>query len=186
VFPPPPLTIWSVGHSTHTLEGLLAVLAPSGIELVADIRTVPKSRRHPHFHTDQLARSLPAHGLRYVHLARLGGWRAPRPDSPNGAWRNRSFRGYADYALTGEFADGLAELRAHAAGARTAMMCSEALWWRCHRRLVADRLVAGGDRVLHIGSDGRTSEHRVAPFAVPAAGGALVYPAEATGAAGAT
>lgn len=171
------LRVWSVGHSTHTLETFLELLARNEIELVADIRTVPKSRRHPHFHTDRLARTLPDHGVRYRHLPALGGWRSSRGDSRNAAWRNRSLRGYADHALTAEFAGGLAELRQLAASARTAMMCSEALWWRCHRRLVADRLVAGGDVVLHIGSAGRSSPHRLAPFARIEPDGAVTYPA---------
>jgi uncharacterized protein (DUF488 family) len=171
------MEVWTVGHSTHPLDEFVALLKSNDIELVADIRTVPKSRRHPHFHTEALARELPERGIRYRHLARLGGWRHATGDSPNGAWQNASFRGYADYALTQEFADGLHELRELAVADRTAMMCSEALWWRCHRRLVADRLVATGDSVWHLGSDGRASEHALARFAVVGADGRLTYPA---------
>ena len=170
------MRIWSVGHSTQSLDSFLALLAAHGITMLADIRAVPKSRRHPHFHTDALARSLPLHGVEYVHLARLGGWRRPAPESPNGAWRNESFRGYADYAMGDEFARGLAQLRELAAGQPAAMMCSEALWWRCHRRLVADCLVVAGDTVCHIGSDGQASEHELTPFAVVGANG-VTYPA---------
>ncbi len=171
------MVVWSIGHSTHPWDAFLTLLAAHAITTLVDIRTVPKSRRHPHFHTDALARELPRHDVEYVHLAALGGWRQAAPDSPNGAWRNASFRGYADYAMSDEFAAGLEALRAHADDARTAMMCSEALWWRCHRRLVADRLVLAGDEVRHIGSDGRTQLHRITPFATVRAD-QLVYPPE--------
>jgi uncharacterized protein (DUF488 family) len=113
--------------------------------------------------------------VEYVHLARLGGWRKPTPDSPNGAWRNQSFRGYADYAMGDEFAKGLAQIRELAGAHRTAMMCSEALWWRCHRRLIADHLVIAGGTVCHIGSAGRASEHELTPFAVVGQDG-ITYP----------
>ena len=172
---PDALTLWSIGHSTHSLEGFLALLARNEVELLADIRALPRSRRFPHFSADRLAAALPEHGLRYRHLPALGGRRAPRGDSPNDAWRHRSFRGYADHALTAEFAEGLAALRQIARSAPTAMMCSEALWWRCHRRLVADRLVAAGDVVVHIASDGRSSRHVLSPFATVKADGTLVY-----------
>ena len=179
----PRLTVWSIGHSTHEFDDFLALLQRQGIGVLADIRSVPKSRRHPHFHTDALADSLPAAGVRYVRVGELGGWRSPSPETPNGGWRNRSFRGYADHSLTAEFAAGIEVLLGHAASARTAMMCSEALWWRCHRRLVADRLVTMGHEVLHVGSDGRTAGHAVTPFARPGADGRLVYPSpEAAGA----
>jgi uncharacterized protein (DUF488 family) len=171
------MRVWTVGHSTHTLDAFMALLAAHGIALLADIRTVPKSRCHPHFHADALARSLPTRGVAYVHLPRLGGWRRAAADSPNGAWRNLSFRGYADYAMGDEFVEGLAQLREVAAAQPTAMMCSEALWWRCHRRLVADRLVVAGDTVLHISSDGRVSAHELAPFAAIAHDGQITYPA---------
>lgn len=173
------MRVWTVGHSTHALDAFVALLAAQGIEQVADIRTVPRSRRHPQFHADALAQDLPVHGLGYVHLARLGGWRRTDPGSPNGAWRNRSFRGYADYALGEEFAQGIAELRRLAAARPTAIMCAEALWWRCHRRLVADRLVVGGDEVLHLGARGHASAHTLTPFAVVGAGGRITYPADA-------
>jgi uncharacterized protein (DUF488 family) len=173
--PGPGTRVWSIGHSTHAFDAFVELLRANGIERVADIRTVPKSRRHPHFHTDSLARELPAHGIAYEHLAALGGWRHAASDSPNGGWRNASFRGYADYAMTPEFAAGLGALRALAAQAPTAMMCSEALWWRCHRRLVADRLVLGGDEVCHIGSDGRAAHHELSSFAA-VVDGRLIYP----------
>ena len=170
------MKIWTVGHSTHSLDAFVELLTEHGIALLADIRTVPKSRRHPHFDTDALARSLPDRGMAYVHLPRLGGWRRAAADSPNGGWRNESFRGYADYAMGDEFAKGLAQLRELAAAQPVAMMCSEALWWRCHRRLVADRLVVAGDTVCHIGSDGRASAHQLTSFAMVGADGQVTYP----------
>jgi uncharacterized protein (DUF488 family) len=159
------LTNWSVGHSNHGLAEFTDVLAGHGIALVADVRAVPKSRRHPHFHHDALERSLPERGVAYVRLRELGGWRRASADSPNDAWRNRSFRAYADYAMSDEFLAGLTRLRELATQRPTAMMCSEALWWRCHRRVIADRLVVAGDTVLHIGSDGRASAHELTSFA---------------------
>jgi uncharacterized protein (DUF488 family) len=173
------MPVWTVGHSTHASEAFVALLVAHDIAQVADIRTVPKSRRHPQFDTDALARSLPAHGMAYVHLPRLGGWRQPSRDSPNTAWRNRSFRGYADYAMGQEFALGLVQLRQLAAERRTAMMCSEALWWRCHRRLIADRLVVVGDRVCHINSGGRALAHQLTSFATVGRDGQVVYNAAA-------
>ena len=117
----------------HDLAEFAGLLAEHGVAQVADIRAVPKSRRHPHFHGDALARSLPDEGVGYVRLRELGGWRRASEDSPNSAWRNPSFRAYADYAMGDEFVAGLTRLRELAAARPTAMMCSEALWWRCHR-----------------------------------------------------
>ena len=170
------MKVWSIGHSTHGLDDFVDLLRGHGITALVDIRTVPKSRRHPHFRSDSLARSLPEREIAYTHMPRLGGFRRPRADSPNGGWRNESFRGYADYAMTEEFAVGLAELRRIAGAERTAMMCSEALWWRCHRRVVADRLLVAGATVLHIGSDGRTSEHEITPTARVSQDGCITYP----------
>jgi uncharacterized protein (DUF488 family) len=171
------MKVWTVGHSTQPLAAFVALLVAHDIAQVADIRTVPRSRHHPHFDTDALARSLPERGVAYVHLPRLGGWRHVKTDSPNGAWRNPSFRGYADYAMGEEFANGLAQLRRIAAEQRTAMMCSEALWWRCHRRLIADRLLVAGDTVWHINSDGRVSAHQLTPFATVEPDGVITYSA---------
>ena len=170
------IDVWTVGHSTHSGDEFLALLLAHEIEQVADVRTVPKSRRHPHFHSDALASLSSARGVAYEHLPRLGGWRSARLDSSNGAWRNTSFRGYADYAMSEDFAAGLAQLRELAAARRTAMMCSEALWWRCHRRLIADRLVAAGDTVCHISSSARSSAHGLTSFAVVGADGQITYP----------
>jgi uncharacterized protein (DUF488 family) len=171
------VNVWTVGHSTHALDAFVALLVAHDIAQVADIRTVPRSLRHPQFDTDALARNLPERGVAYVHLPRLGGWRRVNAHSPNAAWRNLSFRGYADYAMGEEFADGLAQLRGIAAEQRTTMMCSEALWWRCHRRLIADRLLVAGDTVCHISSRGRVSEHQLTPFATVQPDGLITYAA---------
>ncbi len=169
------MEIWTVGHSTHSLDEFTELLRGTGVEAIADVRTVPKSRRHPHFARDSLAAELPKRGISYRHLKSLGGWRRPRADSPNGGWRVEAFRGYADYTATAEFQAGLEELVALARQARTAVMCSEGLWWRCHRRLVADQLVVRGWRVAHIAPDGALTAHELTPFAV-VEGGAITYP----------
>lgn len=168
--------LWTVGHSTLPLEGLVSLLEGHEIELLGDVRTVPQSKRHPHFSAESLALSLPDRGIAYRHLAGLGGWRRARPDSPNAAWRNDSFRGYADYALSAQFAESLGELCDLALVRRTTIMCAEALWWSCHRRLIADRLLVAGWEVCHIGSDGRSRPHTLPEFAVVQPDGFVLYP----------
>ena len=145
-----PATIWTIGHSTRTLEELLALLGESRIEAVADVRRFPGSRRHPHFASEALAATLPANGIAYQWMPKLGGRRKVQPGSPNTAWHNASFQGYADYTATKEFAEGLAELLKLAASRRTALMCAEAVWWRCHRSIIADVLKLRGIEVIHI------------------------------------
>jgi uncharacterized protein (DUF488 family) len=167
---------FTIGHSTHPLDTFIALLAGNRVTRIADVRRTPRSGRHPQFNRETLAAELPRHGIDYRHLPALGGRRRAGPDSPNGGWEHPAFRGYADYALTGEFATGLAELCALAAERPTAIMCAEAPWWRCHRRLIADRLTALGWTVCHIGSDGGLTEHELPPFAVVSAGGAVTYP----------
>jgi uncharacterized protein (DUF488 family) len=174
--------LWTIGHSTHTLDVFVGLLASHGIETLADVRLLPGSRRHPQFSKDALERSLPPRGIGYRHLAGLGGRRRPCPDSPNGGWRNASFRGYADYAMTEEFADSLEDLSTLASSNPTAAMCAEALWWRCHRRLIADRLLAAGWTVSHIGPDGRTTPHELTDAAVIRPDGVIVYPPPSSGA----
>jgi uncharacterized protein (DUF488 family) len=158
--------IWTVGHSTHSFERLVELLRMHSIEALADVRKIPKSRRMPWFAGDELASSLPAEGIEYHHFSELGGFRRPRADSPNAGWEHESFRGYADHMESDEFARGIERLQALADRLRTAVMCAEAQWHRCHRRLLADALLARGWEVLHIGSNGRATAHELTPFAV--------------------
>lgn len=153
------LTVWTVGHSTRTLGEFLELLAANEIEAVADVRRYAASRKHPHFNKDALRNTLSGIGAEYVHLPELGGRRRPRPDSQNTVWRNESFRGYADYMETEEFRAGIDRLLELARRQRTAMMCAEAVWWRCHRSLIADYLKAGGVCVQHIISGQRNEIH---------------------------
>src|SRR5512140_655585 len=172
-------TIWTIGHSTHTFGEFLGLLGGYGIEAVADVRRFPGSRRHPQFARDALEQSLPALGIGYRWLPKLGGRRPVQPDSPNTGWRNASFRGYADYLASGEFAEGLAELLAFAALQRTTLMCAEVLWWRCHRSLIADVLRFRGIEVIHILDATHSTVH---PFTAPAriVNGQLNYVADAS------
>jgi uncharacterized protein (DUF488 family) len=167
---------FTIGHSTHSLDELVALLAGHGVQRVADVRRFPGSRRHPQFDRESLKLTLPERGIDYRHLPALGGRRRPLPDSPNGGWEHEAFRGYADYALTDAFAAGFDELCALATERPTAVMCAEALWWRCHRRLVADRLTAAGWSVCHIAADGGVSEHALTEFAVAQPDGTVRYP----------
>jgi uncharacterized protein (DUF488 family) len=169
-----PATAWTVGHSTLDIEAFIAELTPNGIALVGDVRRFPGSRRHPQFGAAALERSLAAAGVAYVPFTELGGRRTARPDSPNTAWRNAAFRGYADYMATPEFAEGFARLVRVAHEHRTAVMCAEALWFRCHRSLIADAYTAAGGRVLHIGQGGRVTEHPMTS-AARIVDGRLVY-----------
>lgn len=163
--PGDPATVWTIGHSTRTLEEFLGLLGEYRIEAIADVRRFPGSRRYPYFASDALAASLPTHGIAYQWMPRLGGRRKVQPGSPNTAWRNASFQGYADYIATTEFAEGLAELLALAANQRTAMMCAEAVWWRCHRSIIADVLKLRGIEVIHIIDATHTTVH---PYTSPA------------------
>jgi uncharacterized protein (DUF488 family) len=161
----PPGTVFTVGHSTLPIERFKALLAAYGIEQLADVRTVPRSRRNPQFNADALRTSLESAGIDYVPLGELGGLRKPRADSPNAGWRNESFRGYADYMQTAEFEGGLARLLTLAARRRTAIMCAEAVPWRCHRSLVADALAVRGIGVVEILSETSYRDHALTPFA---------------------
>lgn len=169
--------VYTIGHSTRTVDELVAMLASFGVSTLADVRTVPRSRHNPQFNTDALAVSLEARGMHYVHLPKLGGLRRPRKDSPNGGWRNLSFRGYADYMLTGDFEAGLAELREQSSSGPVAVMCAEAVHWRCHRSLVADALLVRGAAVEHISAVSRSSPHALTPFA-EVHGTRITYPDE--------
>src|SRR5262245_58934041 len=153
------LTIWTIGHSTRTIEDFLALLNAHKIESLVDVRHFPGSRRYPHFNKEQLAASLSKAGIQYHHLPQLGGRRRPRPDSHNTLWRNEAFRGYADYMETKSFAEGVDCLLDLARKKHIAIMCAEAVWWRCHRSLIADYLKARGHQVLHIQSATKAEEH---------------------------
>jgi uncharacterized protein (DUF488 family) len=168
------LRIWTVGHSTRPPEEFLALLQSHGIQSVADVRRFPASRKFPHFNAPALQASLAAAGIGYQPLPQLGGRRTPRADSPNDAWRNRSFRGYADYMEGDAFRDGVQKLCAAAAHRRTAIMCAEAPWWRCHRALISDYLKAEGAEVLHITGPAAVAPH---PYTTAARleGGRLTY-----------
>jgi uncharacterized protein (DUF488 family) len=155
----------TVGHSNRSLEEFLGILQAHGIQHLVDIRTVPRSRHNPQFNREALPVSLSAAGIAYTHMPGLGGLRRPRPDSNNTGWRNASFRGYADYMQTPEFEKSLAELLLLAEGQRVAIMCAEAVPWRCHRSLVADALAARGVQTGHITSATKANLHELTPFA---------------------
>ena len=144
------LTIWTIGHSTRTLGEFIEMLSVNAIEALADVRRFPASRKHPHFDQEALRNSLAGVGVEYRPLLELGGRRQPHPDSHNTVWRNESFRGYADYMETEEFRAGIERLLELARRKRTAIMCAESVWWRCHRSLIADYLKAAGVCVRHI------------------------------------
>jgi uncharacterized protein (DUF488 family) len=160
------LSLWTIGHSTRTADEFLELLRAHRIEGVADVRRFPASRRHPHFSREQLEPTLKARQIDYHWLPALGGRRSPRPDSVNTGWRVAAFRGYADYMETPEFTEALGELLGIATARRTAIMCAEALWWQCHRRLIADALVALGHHVGHIMSSDEASPHKLIPPAL--------------------
>jgi uncharacterized protein (DUF488 family) len=157
--------VFTIGHSTRPIEDFIALLKAHEIQLLVDVRTVPRSRHNPQFNRDTLPGSLRPAGIDYLHMPELGGLRHARKDSTNLAWRNLSFRGFADYMETPEFEKGLAHLINEAQTRRTAIMCAEAVPWRCHRSLIADALVARGVEVLEISSLTRTQPHRLTPFA---------------------
>ncbi len=159
------LTIWTIGHSTRPLDEFLALLAQYRIEAVADVRRFPGSRRCPQYGRLELQASLEQHQLEYHWLPALGGRRRPAPNSPNVAWRNTSFRGYADHMQTAEFTAGLDQLLGLARRLRTTLMCTEAVWWRCHRSMIADALRARGIDVVHIVDARHSTLH---PWTAPA------------------
>jgi uncharacterized protein (DUF488 family) len=170
--------VLTVGHSTRTFEELLGLLRTHGARRLVDVRRFPRSPRHPHFDAEAISKRLPQEGgIGYRHLPGLGGRRRPRPDSPNASWRNLSFRGYADHMRTPEFrADferlvGLCE-------ERVCLMCSEAVWWRCHRRMIADALAVRGFSVEHILGEQRRTPHTLTPWAEVLDGEELLYPPE--------
>ena len=168
-------TVWTIGHSTRSAPEFAAALSANRIELVADVRRLPGSRRLPQFDSETLSRSLAARGIDYCWIRELGGRRRPEPDSRNTAWRHPAFRAYADHMASEEFAAGLFELLMLARGLRTALMCAEVLPHRCHRRLIADALVARGIEVMHIIDRRRTEAHALNPQAHILEDGRLRY-----------
>jgi len=175
--PWPQDAIFTVGHSTRPIEQFVALLKIYGIEQLADVRTVPRSRHNPQFNADALAASLAAAHMVYLPMPALGGLRHPRQDSPNGGWRNESFRGYADYMQTAAFRDAVETLIQTGRQKRTAIMCAEAVPWRCHRSLVADALAVRGVPVVEILSETSHRRHQLTPFA-HVEGAAITYPPE--------
>jgi uncharacterized protein (DUF488 family) len=172
--------ILTVGHSNHEEGEFVELLRGAGVELIADVRRYPGSRRQPHFERTALAAVLLEAGIGYRWLGEtLGGRRKPLADSPNAGWESDQFRGYADHMASDEFRSGIAELEKLAAEDRVAVMCAEAWWIRCHRRLLADALTASGWRVLHLGGNGRLEEHQLTDFAV-VEDSAVTYPAQQT------
>lgn len=157
--------LYTIGHSTRTLDELTGLLKAHGASLVADVRSVPRSRRNPQFNRENLPCNLEQQGIGYIHLADLGGLRRPLPESRNAGWENSSFRGYADYMQTEGFELGLQRLLQLATNELVAIMCAEAVPWRCHRSLIADALIARGQEVLHILSKARAQRHQLTPFA---------------------
>ena len=169
--------VWTVGHSTRGFEELAGLLTAFEIGVLADIRTVPRSRKNPQFNADALPAALAPYAIDYAHLPRLGGLRHARKDSQNTGWRNESFRGYADYLLTAEFELGLTELHALTEHGRVAMMCAEAVPWRCHRSLVSDVLTVRGAEVAHIMAPSKANPHVLTSFA-KVDGERVTYPGE--------
>jgi uncharacterized protein (DUF488 family) len=169
------MDIYTIGHSTRSLDEHISLLHENEVTLLADVRRYPGSRRLPHFSRESLEGSLPVAGIRYLHVPSLGGRRSPAPDSPNTAWRHEQFRAYADHMATAEFAEAIESLLADSA--RIAIMCAEAVPWRCHRNLIADELVRRGVTVRHILGAGSIRQHVMNSLAVES-NGHLVYPAE--------
>jgi uncharacterized protein (DUF488 family) len=173
---------FTIGHSDHTLERLTGLLHDADVEMVVDVRRFPGSRSNPQFDEDVLLAALPPAGLRYRRAAGLGGRRPATkavPPTVNGLWRNRSFHNYADHALSDEFREALSELREQGLGHRVAVMCAEAVWWRCHRRIIADHLLAHGDDVSHIMPGGRIEKAELTPGAIVHTDHTVTYPTAA-------
>lgn len=157
--------IWTIGHSTHSLDAFTAMLKSFQIEVVADIRSFPGSHRVPQFNKESLQITLPQNNIQYIHIKNLGGRRKVNPNSKNTSWRHPAFRGYADFMETAIFKEGIRKLEQIASEKRTAYMCSEAVWWRCHRAMVSDYLKVSSWKVMHMMGVGKTAEH---PYTQPA------------------
>jgi uncharacterized protein (DUF488 family) len=153
------IQVWTIGHSTRSTHDFIEALASQEIKTLVDVRSFPSSRKFPHFNQQALSQSLTAVGIDYLHLLELGGRRPARKDSPNTVWRNSAFRGYADYMETDAFREGIERLLEVAENGRTAIMCAEAVWWRCHRSMISDYLKSKGVTVTHILSATKTEPH---------------------------
>ena len=167
--------VYTVGHSTRPLEELLRILREAGVRELVDVRSAPGSRRNPQYGAPALAQALAAAGISYSHAPGLGGFRKPQPDSPNRGWRHPAFVGYADHMATSQFREALADLEDRAREHPACLMCAEAQWWRCHRRLIADALLVRGWNVLHLGLGAKPVPHELTSFALREGDG-LVYP----------
>jgi len=175
---------FTIGHSTRPIEAFVNLLKDANVGLVVDVRTVPRSRTNPQYNTDVLPRSLLESQIGYEHIAALGGLRGRTSDVPpevNAFWQNQSFHNYADYAMGEDFRAGLTGLRELGQARRCAIMCAEAVWWRCHRRIITDYLISAGEVVFHILGRHHIEEAHMTPAATPNAAGALAYPASGTG-----
>ena len=173
------MLVYTIGHSTRPLPELIGMLRENGVGLLVDVRTVPRSRFNPQFNGEALAAPLQDAGIGYTQLKALGGLRHhPKgaPPSPNTLWHNASFRAYADYALTPAFRAGLDELCRLARRHTPAIMCAEAVWWRCHRRIISDYLLASGVEVIHIMAPGKIEDASLTPGAAPQPDGTILYP----------
>jgi uncharacterized protein (DUF488 family) len=175
---PSSFTIWTIGHSTRPIDEFMAILNAHGIASLADVRTIPKSRHNPQFTGNLLAASLQEAGIRYLHCPGLGGLRKPSRTSHNAGWKNAGFRGFADHMETAEFEQAFDELLNTARRHPTAVMCAEALWWRCHRSLISDALLVGGVNVVHLMNLHKIEPHRLTSFA-KIINDRLSYPAQA-------
>jgi uncharacterized protein (DUF488 family) len=174
------LPFYTIGHSTRSIEDFVALLREAGVRIVVDVRTIPRSRTNPQYNADVLPQTLSEFQIGYEHIAALGGLRGHKaaiPAEVNGFWENRSFHNYADYAMSESFRTGFSRLRDIGHATTCATMCAEAVWWRCHRRIIADYLIAAGETVFHILAPNRIDPARMTEGARPGPDGALVYPA---------
>jgi uncharacterized protein (DUF488 family) len=171
---------YTIGHSTRSIEEFVELLRPQEIKLVVDVRSVPRSRTNPQYNAGEFVKTLSGFQIGYEHIATLGGLRGRKPDVPpslNAFWQNKSFHNYADYATSEEFRSGLARLRGLGSATTCVVMCSEAVWWRCHRRIISDYLIAAGEAVFHILGTNHVAAARLTPGAVLERGGSVSYPA---------
>jgi uncharacterized protein (DUF488 family) len=175
---------FTIGHSTLAIPDFVSLLQHAGVRLIVDVRMIPRSRANPQYDGDVLCEKLSAFQIEYAHLAALGGLRGRAPNissSVNAFWTNERFHNYADYAMTEAFRSGVAELRERGHARICAVMCAEAVWWRCHRRIIADYLMAAGEKVLHVLPGGRISAAQLTPAATAGPGNTLIYPLDQAG-----